>query len=491
MKWRRLLSSLNFLTVLVLLGALFIMVNYLSSRHSARWDLSRQQLTALSDKTIQTLKSLKDPVSITVLLPSEHQLYGLVKSELNEYERHSPKITIAYVDPEQDLAKTQQLVKELDIKVTGSDSLNVIIFQSGPRHKVLSDAGLAEYEDASEARRGPPRVKTFKGEQAFTSAILSVAQETSPLVWVTNGHGEKSVEAPDQVGLSDLKGLLKQQNLTVKPVALLGQTSIPAEVQLVVIPGPTRRFTESELAVLQTYLERGGRCLALIDPLENTGLDGLLERWGIALGMDIVVDPANRIPFVSAANLLVTTYTHHPIVDKMKTLMTLFPLARSVSQVSHTPEGLTVTPLALTSEAGWGETSTSVETFRFDEGKDLKGPVSIAVASERRPAAPQISSLGATPAQPTPPHTRLVVIGDSDFVINAQLGNVGNRDFILAAVDWLIDQEQLIGIGPKALESVKLNLTSGQLTSVFWFSFLVMPLACTLLGLGMWLFRRH
>jgi len=171
----------------------------------------------------------------------------------------------------------------------------------------------------------------------------------------------------------------------------------------------------------------------------------------------------------------VTTYTEHPIVRKMKTLVTLFPLARSVRPASPAPEGFTVNGLALTTSAGWGETTTSSETFQFNEGQDLKGPVPIAAASERN----------------APARTRLVVIGDSDFAINAQLGNVGNQDFLLGAVHWLIEQEQLIGIGPKALDAIRLHLTGGQLTGVFWFSFLALPMGCALLGVGMWFLRRQ
>ena len=52
---RWLLSSGNFLLTVVLIGFLFIMGNYLSSRHYARWDLTKQQMTAISDQTRQTL----------------------------------------------------------------------------------------------------------------------------------------------------------------------------------------------------------------------------------------------------------------------------------------------------------------------------------------------------------------------------------------------------------------------------------------------------
>jgi len=84
----------------------------------------------------------------------------------------------------------------------------------------------------------------------------------------------------------------------------------------------------------------------------------------------------------------------------------------------------------------------------------------------------------------------LVVIGDSEFLIDAQLSNVGNRDFLLGAVYWLMEQEHRIGIGPKTIETLKLNLTGKQLSNILWFSLLAMPLLCGALGVGVWWLRR-
>ncbi len=466
---RLVLSSLNLLTTLVLLAVLFIMGNFISSRRYARWDLTQQQFTAVSEQTTQILRGLTEPTAVTVFYQPRHRLYELVSDLLEEYSRISPKIQVEFVDPDQDPARTQQLVREFEI-----DTPNLVIFKTGVRHKYLSDTDLADYDYSTMTMTAEPRVKAFKGEDAFTSAIVSLAQAQQPLIWLTDGHGEKNVESQEPMGAADLKRYLEQQNMRVEQVTLLERTEIPAEVQLLVIAGPTRRITESELLLLQDYLERGGRILALIDPLVDSGLDGFLERWGIRLGMDIVVDPARQLPFGSAANLFVTTYTRHPIVEKMKTLMTLYPVARSVSPVTPPPAEISTMPLALTSPMGWGETTVDSPRFQFDAGLDAKGPVSIAVAAERR----------------EPSRGRLVAIGDSDFVINAQLGNIGNRDLLMGAVYWLVEQEERIGIGPKPVESIRLRLTGNALVPIFWLSLLALPAVCGTIGVGVWWRRR-
>ena len=169
----------------------------------------------------------------------------------------------------------------------------------------------------------------------------------------------------------------------------------------------------------------------------------------------------------------------------MKTLVTLYPLARSMQPTIPAPDGLTITSLALTTSGGWGETTIDVETFVFNDEEDLVGPVPIAVAVEQTaPDTPQ------DPGEAPPPLARIVAIGDSDFIANSQLTNVGNRDMLLGATNWLIEQEELIGIGPKSIDTIKLSLTSAQLTQLRWFSFLAMPLLCGVMGGAVWWRRR-
>lgn len=470
-RWfRQGLSGLNLAVTLVLLAMLFIFINFISSRRYFRADLTRAKVTALSDKTKQVVGQLQEPLTVIVFYQPNHRLYQLVSDLLDEYEELSPKVKVEYVDPDQDIAKAQQLAKQFQI-----DRTNLVVFESGGRHKYLSDTELAEYDYTAMQSGGAPAVQAFTGEEAFTSAILAVTQRVQPVLWMSTGHGEKSLEDAQPPGLADFKRFLERENMRVEAKPLLEQPEVPAEVRAVLIAGPTKKFLEQETALLQAYLDKGGRVLALLDPLTETGLEDLLATWGVSVGRDIVVDPARQLPFVSAANLFVTTYTQHAIVEKMQTFMTLFPLARSVQPAKDLDQSLNVTSLALTSAQGWGETTTTSEEFQFNEGADAKGPVSIAVAVEKR----------------TQPPTRLVVVGDSDFVSNSQLSQVGNLDLALGALHWLTDQEQLIGIRPKPLESYKVTLSASQLNGLFWFSFAVFPCCALVLGTGVWWTRRR
>lgn len=483
MRLRHWLSGLNVLVTLALLFALFVLINFVGGRRYARVDVTQTKLATLSDKTRQVLLQLQDPVQVVVFYQPSHRLYEMVRDVLLEYERQAPSLSVEYVDPEQDVARAKTLAEALQI-----EQLNVVVFRNtspggGKRQKFLSDSDLADYDYAAMGLGGQPTVKAFKGEEAFTSALLTVTQSSQPLAWIVSGHGEHGVDDPDTGGLQAFTTALEQENIQVEAVTLLERTEIPSDVRLIILAGPTHRLAEHELLLLEAYLQRGGRLLAMVDPLQDTGLDGLLVRWGVELGNDIVVDPARQLPFVSAANLFVTSYGAHPIVQRMQAgeLMTLFPLTRSVRPTKNPPTN--VTELALTSEQGWGETETEQRPFSFSESQDLRGPVSIAVAVEQTALS---STESASPAS-----TRLVVIGDSDFVTNTQLNNVGNLDFALGGAHWLIGQEQLISISPKTLETIKVSLTGGQLLGLFWLSIAGIPLLFGSLGVLMWWVRRR
>jgi hypothetical protein len=236
---RRWLARLNLVVTLFLLGLLFIFVNFLSHRHAGRLDLTKTKITALSDKTKQVLGQLREPLNVVVFYQPTHRLYQFVRDLLKEYERLSPRFRVEYVDPDQDIARARQLVQQFEI---GPDRNNLVVFQSGTRHKYLSDTDLAEYDYTTATFGGQPSVKAFKGEDAFTSAILNVTQARQPLVWVTTGHGEKSVDDQEPSGLSELKRYLERDNMQVESVNLLERPEIPQEVNAIVIPGPTHRF---------------------------------------------------------------------------------------------------------------------------------------------------------------------------------------------------------------------------------------------------------
>jgi LPXTG-motif cell wall-anchored protein len=122
----------------------------------------------------------------------------------------------------------------------------------------------------------------------------------------------------------------------------------------------------------------------------------------------------------------------------------------------------------------------------YDKGKDLQGPVSMAVAVNRDAKDAPKPKDGEKAAQ-----TRLVVVGNSTFVSNGIVGqSATNADLALNSINWLAQEESLIAIRPKQPQQRQINLTGGQMNGIFTVSVLGMPLAMLALGGFIWYRRR-
>ncbi|NOT43705.1 MAG: ABC transporter, partial [Acidobacteria bacterium] len=92
---------------------------------------------------------------------------------------------------------------------------------------------------------------------------------------------------------------------------------------------------------------------------------------------------------------------------------------------------------------------------------------------------------------PATPESRVVVVGDSDFVANYALGIQGNGDLFMNAVNWLAQQENLIAIRPRDPTDRRVTLTASQTLGVFLLSIVVVPATVFGAGIYAWWRRRQ
>src|SRR5207244_1555359 len=85
-KIRRVRIGFNVLAQIVLVLFLVAMVNSIAFKHYARWDFSRDQKYALSDKTKRFLDTLKGKMRITVFFPPTTPVTTDVQNLLTEYQ---------------------------------------------------------------------------------------------------------------------------------------------------------------------------------------------------------------------------------------------------------------------------------------------------------------------------------------------------------------------------------------------------------------------
>ena len=219
------------------------------------------------------------------------------------------------------------------------------------------------------------------------------------------------------------------------------------------------------------------------------------------MGTNIVVDVSGmgQLLGTDVSVPVAAKYDTHPITDRF-TLLTAYPLARSVTSIEGGVGGHSAQNLVDTSKNSWAESDikrlmTSGQVERELDKGDKAGPVSLAAAVSA--AASDVPAPAATsgdspnkPADAPKPETRMVVFGDSDFVTNGYLGIPGNRDLFLNSVNWLAQQENLISIRPKDPEDRRVSLTADQAKLIFWLSILIIPGLILAAGVQTWWRRR-
>ena len=471
---RRIALRANLALVGLLACAIFAMVNYLSMRHYSRLHWSRDLFASLSEKSRRLLRSVVVDIRVVALLRPAHEACRSVTALLQEYAAASPNVSVEFVDPDRDLARTEQLAGQY--RLGGAEG---VVFDIGGRHQVVSAADLIEY--GYPAGEGDQPRRSFRGEQLFSSAIFALTQASRPAVHFIQGHGERSPSDFDRrTGYSRIAARLRDENLDVELLNLGEAKTVPNHCALMIIAGPVQSFAPFEVALIRDYLDRKGRLLVLLDAHAKTGLEPLLLDWGAILGDDIVVDETRTL---SGRELYITDYPRHPITEPLQSLASVLFLPRSIRARSFTAGGdkPVVSELAACSPQGWAEFDPDDAAVHFDPQVDIPGPVPVAVAIERGPV-PGVH------VQIRP--TRLVVFGDSGFASNGGLMGA-NADLFLNSANWLLDREELLAISPKTFEELRLVMDARQLRLLFWAVGVLLPGLVAALGLGVAWRRRH
>src|SRR5947208_13928998 len=245
-KIRRIRIGLNVLVQIALILFLVAMVNSIAFKHYARWDFSRDQKYALSDKTKRFLYTIKGKMRITIFFSPNTPITGDVQNLLTEYQYAGKgKIDIEHIDPERNLSRAKELFDKY--KVVTDESLLVLDYEG--RNKTVKASEMADIDQSGAAFGEGPRVAAFKGGQAITSAMIDLVEGKKKTLGYVTGHKEPALSAPTSP-ITLVKTFIENENIKFQELNLLDQPAIPADVNAVMIVGPQYDFSEREMQVL-------------------------------------------------------------------------------------------------------------------------------------------------------------------------------------------------------------------------------------------------
>jgi ABC-type uncharacterized transport system involved in gliding motility auxiliary subunit len=442
-------SQLGANTSLLALGvlAILVVINFLGYQHKKRFDLTSEKLYTLSDQTKKIASGLKQDISIVRFSKTPDPR---VNEFMGEYQSLSGHVKFQNVDPQEkpDVAKEY-----------GAQHIGDIVVASGPRKQTLETTPESGID-----------------EEDLTSAILKVTRDKQKTICFVTGHGEKALGETQAGGYSTADQGLKKEGFNTTSVNLVSQNGVPSDCDVLVINGPTQAYFPQETAMVEKYLNGGGKALIEVDPEVDPKLDQILQSWNINAGNNVVIDASGmgRLLGAGPGIPLVVDYGTSPITKNLERHMTFYPLARTVSIADKAKTDPEAVELLKTSPQSFTTPKLQREV-KFDSKTDTAGPLSLGVAASRKMG--DVTS-------------RLVVIGDSDFASNQAIGQASNADLFYNTIDWLTQDENLISIRPKRTATRQIILTEAQAAGLKWLDLFFLPGIVILSGIFIWWKRR-
>ncbi len=447
--------------------ALLVGANWAAHNHNLRWDLTVSRSHSLGPRTLQILGGLAENVKLTAFYPGVAP--ESVSDLLDEFGRNSGgRVTTELLDPLHNLGYAAQFGNKID---------------AGERVVYITAGKQRESLDCSEKPLD---------ENRLSAAIYRVATEKRK-VYFLKGHNEYGWQNPEADGYSKLATALEELNLHVSGLELSTAGRVPDDCGVLIVGGARSAAGPDEQKEIRRYLDEGGHALFLVESAHRTQAAELTELekrlnptwnevlsdWGVTMGDDVVVDVANHM----GQDVGCPATSKYPDHDKIiKGLgITFYVRPRSIAFARPEKRQVLFAPLVTTleNETSWAETDKKL-FIQFTPGKDVQGPVTIAAVLMQDPKSWKDGR-----------QTKLVVIGDADFVTNQYTGRYSNLDLVVNSVSWLAQREILLGDENQAPPEARLEMTSRDLKLAVG-GLCMVPLAAALLGMAVWVrYRRH
>lgn len=385
------------LVSIVLSGVLAVLLVLLAIRFDMTFDIPVSGSPHYSERTVGILSEVRGNMTATCFLPRSDPRFRptarMLRTLAHEAaSRGGVRLELRFVDPLWDVGEASRIVR-------AGIRPGHVVFSYGHRMAALP-------------------IEDGISDRLCASAILRLAMppQRHNVRW-TRGHGEVSFEDYGLFGMSDIARELSRDGYLNLPIDLSADAQIPSDCALIVVAGAREEFSRAETARLDAYLKQGGRMLVLMNADESIGVSALLPSWGV----NTVPATEHPVKTVSGSDVIVSDFSDHPITAPLRGMSILLD-----KPVSFIPSAAV-------------EAASSADRISFSALAKI-GADCVAAAVERG---------GGTGADLDFRPTRIVVVGDATFVMNAQLQSQANanRDFFLNAVAYLSGSDALTASG--------------------------------------------
>jgi ABC-type uncharacterized transport system involved in gliding motility auxiliary subunit len=478
--------------VLTLLSLALILLGLLVRRRLwVRFDLTKNRTYTISPVSRNLYAEIPDQVRITYFvsarLASSYPVPGEIEDLLREYAAYSRgKIRVNVRDP----AKADMLEAVENIGIRGRQ-IDIVERDEAGIATVYSGI-LIEYLEKAEVIPWVFALDTL--EYDLSSRIRSMIRERDRRVGIMLGDSRRRWDQD----FAYVDQALRRSGFSLRPLG--PGDEIPDALPVLFVIGGAEELDERALYRIDRYIRRGGMVLFALDgvhvdvqgnlaarTLRDGGLLAMLASYGAAVRGELVLDQAaHTLQYQTGTAAGVTQirmirYPHwigileengnpeHPVSARFGGIDLFWPSPIDLSP----PPGVEGTPLFTTTAEAWimkDNFITNPDESRFfagdaeeSRGKQIMGVSLSGIFPSWFGGRPMPVREGSSEELPVMPveasPSRLIVIGDTDFASSFMqyTGGGGNIDFIIQALDWLGNDEDIIEIRNRRSFGGRLN----------------------------------
>jgi ABC-2 type transport system permease protein len=467
----------GYATLLILaVLAVVIVINVFVGKIPGKLDLTQNKLFTLSPETYKALDALKGDVTITTIGRADNA-DPTVTAILAKYAARSHSIKLQNIDPEMNPGWTKQYDPNGQGLANGT-----LVVASGAKYKTIGQYDMYNYDNSNYDPSNPnsgPQLTSISAEQRITSALLFVTAAKNVTLYALDGHGEQTV---DSLGLSTLVG---NENYAVKSVSFLTAKAVPADADVLLVLAPKNDLSADDAAKVRAFLDGGGRAVFMFNVLTTDNqfpnLMAILQSYGVQVRSVVVVEGDQNKVAAQQPLWIIPSLEYHDILAPLRTnnYQLVMPAAQMIQTLDLKKRTLKIEPLLTSSANSWGKTDVAHAKTPAREKGDLQGPFTLAVAiTDPAPDA-------------TKQDTKLIVVGDVQFLAPTFAQVPGNTDFFMNSLSWLRGQKDTITIRPKSLQTMRLSLSNFQALLFSGIVVILLPLLILGSGFVVWMRRRH
>ena len=487
-------------------------LNFISSKIYNRIDLTEDQRYTIAEPTKKIISKIADVLIINVYLegdfPAEFKrLQTETKLHLEELKAINKNIHFKFINPtdiSEDLIKGGLEPSSLQVQENGKLS-ELLLFPYAVLNYKDKTVQIPLLKDSYSNSQDDQLESSIQNlEYAFADAIFKLTSNKSKKIAIIKGNGElQDIYIADF--LRELSPYYLLAPFTLDSVALQPQKTLYqlSQFDMAIIAKPTEKFSEQEKYTLDQFIMNGGKSVWLVDAVQaeldslqqtgeslayprDLGLTDLFFNYGVRINTQLVEDLyCAQIP-IATGNVgnktqfnqfpwrfypLLHSQNNHPINNNIAPVLSKFSthidtlkndIDKTILLQSSPFTKLIGTPDIISLKS-------IVDEPNKKEYSNGNQPIAVLLEGKFKSAY----NGRVKPFQLMKPvekgiHNQLIVIADGDIIANEiskgtplELGvdkwtnqQFGNKEFILNAVNYLLDDSGLIHLRSK---NIKIN----------------------------------